>query len=277
MLVAINQVAMEDESFNTTRSMATIVRASATSKGVLLLPPLNYSSVKRLIQVADDSVSPNPDSNDSLGDEICSAANDLMFTETKGNSLISVSPAHSLAALFDADSPQAKALKPRLFLALYISADRPSIVGILTACEFSRDDTLGTTKFTQGYLDTHSIPRLSGSNCLFVDVVSSSGQPQGVGALLVLNAYITVMRSRKYDYLCTIAVSESGRTLCQQLGFKTHPYRVSGTQRQLCWIKAGELKATLVSQRLRLVKTLPNICWRHGFTARTSHKRYDRC
>ena len=45
---------MDDESFNTTRSIATIVRASATSKGVLLQPPLNFSSVKRLIQVDED-------------------------------------------------------------------------------------------------------------------------------------------------------------------------------------------------------------------------------
>ena len=271
-------MSLDDESFNTARSIATIVRASATSKGVLLQPALNFSSVKRLIYVdGDESISPNPDSDDPLSEEICSAAEELSFEERQGSSEISVSPSDSLAALFDADSQEAKALKPRLFLAWDVSESPPSIVGMLTACEFSRDQTLGTAKFSQQYCDQHGIPRLSASNSLFCDVVSSSGTPHGVGALLMLNVYLTVMRSRKYDYLCTIAVSQPGKTLCQKLGFESHSYRESGTQRQLCWIKAGELQASVANQRLRVDRSLPDLCWRHGFTTRTSHKRYARC
>ena len=42
------------DSFNTTRSLTTLLRAAATSRSVLVLPPLNYSSVKRLISVDED-------------------------------------------------------------------------------------------------------------------------------------------------------------------------------------------------------------------------------
>ena len=106
--------------------------------------------------------------------------------------------------------------------------------------------------------------------------MSSTGQPNGVGGLLLLNAYLTVFRSRRYDYLACVAVSEPGKTLCEKLGFHSHNFR-EGTQRKLCWIKAGELTAEDANRRLRVDRRLPDLCWRHGFTSRTSHKRYARC
>ena len=108
---------LEDESFSTPKSLATLVKTAATARSILLQPPLNYSSVKRLIQVdEDEEISPNPDSEDQLADEICEAAANLEFTERQGSSEVSVAPAQSLAALFDADSPEAKALKQNRLL-----------------------------------------------------------------------------------------------------------------------------------------------------------------
>ena len=224
----------------------------------------------------DESISPNPDSDDSLSEEICSAAEELSFEERQGSTIVSVDPSASLAALFDSDSQEAKELKPRLFLAWDLLESQPSISGMLIACEWSRDQTLGTTKFTQQYFDQHNIPRMSANNCLFVDVVSSTGSTHGVGALLVLNAYLTVMRSRKYDFLCTIAVSQPGKTLFEKLGFETHAYR-EGTPKLFCWIRSGDLKASRANRRLRVDSSIPDLCWRHGFSANTSHKRYARC
>ena len=266
----------DDESFSTPKSVATLVKAAATARSILLQPPLNYSSVKRLIAVdEDEEISPNPESDDQLAEEICEAAANLEFTETQGSSEVSVAPAHSLAALFDADSPEARNLKPKLYLGWDIS-EEPQIVGMLTCCEWSRDSTLGTTKFTQAYCDSHSIPRLSASNALFVDVISASGTPRGVGALLMINCYLSVCRSRKYEYLSTIAVSAPGKSLCSKLGFHRHSYR-DGTQRDFCWAKAGELSAADLDQRLRIDRAIPDLCWRHGFLARNSHVRYSRC
>ena len=268
---------LDDESFKTTRSLATLVKAAATARSVLLQPPLNFSSVKRLIEVDEDTeeISANEDSDDALAEELVDAASELSFTERQGSSEISVDPSASLATLFDKDSPDAKVLKPRLYLAWDMSA-APTICGILTACEFSRDGSLGTSKFTQAYMDSHKIPRLSANNCLLVDVVSSSGDPRGVGALLLISAYMTVFRSRKYEYLAAVAVSAPGKSICERLGFHTHSFR-EGTQRQLCWILAGELSAADVNRRLRVDSKLPAVCWRHGFTARTSQKRFPRC
>ena len=198
---------MDHESFNTKQSLATLVRTVATSKSVLLQPPLSYSAVKRLIVVGDDEeIEVNEDAGDELAQQLVEAAQELSFEERVGGSEVSVDPAASLSALFDADSREARALKPRLFLAWDI-ADEPSIVGMLTACEWARDETLGTERFTHQYLSDHSVPRFTSSNTLFVDVVSSTGEPHGVGALLLLNAYLLVCRSSKFSYLVTIAVT----------------------------------------------------------------------
>ena len=174
-----------DDSFNSTKSMTTLVKASCTSKGVLIQPPMNYHSVKRLFRVnEDESIEWEEDGEDALGEELVEATDRLSFEEQHGSTITSVDPAASLAALFDRDSTAARDLKPRLWIAWDVR-EEPTIVGLLTACEFTLDKTLGTTRFTQAFLDSHDIPRLSASNCLFIDVVSSTGGPHAVGALLL--------------------------------------------------------------------------------------------
>ena len=61
-------------------------------------------------------------------------------TERVGSSEVDVDPGASLAALFDGESAEAKALKPRLWCAVDMSGT-PSICGLLVACEWSRDTT----------------------------------------------------------------------------------------------------------------------------------------
>mgnify|MGYP007078129804 CR=1 FL=1 len=269
---------LDNESYDTKRSMATLVKMSCTSKSIMIQPPLNYHAVKRLIQVDDDeSISPNEDSDDALGEEICSAAEELAFSETQGSIELSVDPAASIAALFDSESDEAKQLKARLWLAWDLSEDSPSIVGILTACQWTRDRSLSTDKFTQAFLSEHSIPRFNSNDTLLVDVVSSGGEPHGVGALLLLTAYLLVCRSSRLRYIACVAVSDPGRTLCEKLGFNSYSYRERGAQRRLCWAEANELRAKDINRRLRVNRSLPSLCWRDGLSARTQGRKIPRC
>ena len=48
----------DNDSYDTVNSMATLVRASCTSRSIMIQPPLNYATVKRLIEVDDESISP---------------------------------------------------------------------------------------------------------------------------------------------------------------------------------------------------------------------------
>jgi hypothetical protein len=267
-----------EESFNSTKSVTTLVKTSCASKGVMIQPPLNYHAVKRLILVNDDeSIEWDEDGQDALGEELVEAATDrLSFEERDGSTMTSVDPAASLAALFDRDSTAARDLKPKLWIAWDVKED-PSIVGLLTACELTCDNTLGTGRFTQAFLDSHSIPRLHSGNCLFVDVVSSTGDPHGVGALLLLSAYLGVCRSRKYSYLATIAVSAPGLNLCERLGMHAYNYREGGAQRNFCWCTAGELTAADISRRLRVKPYISDLCWRDAYTSRSRDRKVSRC
>lgn len=266
---------LDSEGFDSKRSIATIVKASCASKGVLIPPPYPYSSIKRLIDVdEDENVTVSEDTEDTLADDIVEAAEELAYTERgQGGVETGVSVTASLAALFDRNCAEAKELKPRLWLAFHDE----SIVGMLVACLWTRDDTLGTTRFNADACSRHRIPRFSGTNTLFVDVVSAGGRPHGVGALLLLSAYLLVSRSRTLEYLCTIAVTQQGRTLCERLGMHSHAYREGGAQRALCWAKGGELTASDINSRLRLSQAVLDQCWRTGLTPRTRDKVYPRC
>ena len=223
----------------------------------------------------DESVTPNEDSDDPLSEEICDGADQLEHTERAGGIETTVSVLDSLAALFDRSSREAKALKPRLFIAWKVANGQQTIAAMLVACLYSKDESLGTDRFTQSYCAQHRIPRL-GENSLFVDVVASRG-PQAAGALLFLSAYLQVMRSRTLEYLCTIAVTPTMKRLCEQLGMGTFDYREGGAPRTFAWCKKGDLAASDINDRLRLHGNFAELCFRQGLTARTSDKRYPRC
>ena len=267
----------DSESYNTPRAINSLVRASATSKNLLVPTALSYRDVARLITVDpdDESVTPNKESDDPLGEEIVEAAENLEHTERSGSVEISVSVTDSLAALFDTSSQEAKALKPRLFIAWNVTNATQTIAAMLCACIYTRDATLGTERFTQAYCTSHGIPRL-GENTLFVDVVSSRG-PQAAGTLCFLSAYLQVMRSRTLQYLCTIAVTPSMKRLCTQLGMGTFDYREGGVPRTFAWARKGDLEASAINARLRLTRDFEAKCFRDGLTVRTAGRKYPRC
>jgi hypothetical protein len=267
----------DNESYNTSKSITTLVKTSAAAKSILLPPPLHYHAVKRLIIVdEDESIDADDEQEDELGEDIVEAASRLSFAEQQGSTHVSVDVAGSLAALFDRDCKLARDLKPRLWLAWDLSND-PNIQGMLTACEWSRDQSLGTERFTSKFCDDHSIPRLSANNCLFIDVVSSSRSKYGVGALLLLSAYLLVCRSKKYEFLATIAVTEQGRKLTEQIGMHAYSYREGGGKRSFSWCKANELTASDISRRLRVPSEIESVCFRDGYSHRTHHQKFSRC
>jgi hypothetical protein len=196
----------------------------------------------------------------------------LVYTERRGSTEVSVEPLQSIALLFD--TGEAKSVKARLFLAVD-ARHSLDISAMLIACDFTRVDGLGTTRFTNAYCRSNSIPNLD-SSTLFIDVVASAANPRGAGTLLVLACYLLATRSQKYRRVATIAVTDKGRAAFRALGWEEHSYRESGA-RTLFWIDTGELKAADVQARLRLDDSVKSRCFRKGASARTANKRYARC
>ena len=106
-------------------------------------------------------------------------------------------------------------------------------------CTFERDDALSTSRLSQTYCTTHSLPRIH-SNWQLVHVVASS--KPGTGALLLLAALIHAARAKKTGVI-SIAVTRAGRRLFQSFGFDTaHGWR----------------------ERPRMTRAHAPLAWRHG-------------
>ena len=271
---------LSDASFDTPKSIGTFVSVSATAKSLLIPRALDFHAVRRLVAVDGDEIDVQEDDNgdvDELGEMIVEAAQALRYTERVGNSAIDVSPEGSLATLFDADSPEAKELKPRLWVAIDTSARPATICALLVACEWSVDDSLSTTRFTAAYCRQHALPRLTTST-LFIDMVTSrrGNRTRGAAALLVLSCYLLVCRSPKYSRLATVAVTTKGIDLFTNLGFQVHRFREGGP-RAFCWADAKSLKAADLHQRLQWDPAVKDICWRSGYTRATSSRKIGRC
>ena len=261
----------ESESFNTVKSLTSLQRVASSKLGVTTAT-LSYHDVRRLVEIDDEEVTPKEDSEDDLSEAMVAAAESLAYTERSGSNEVSVEPLQSLALLFD--TGEAKGLKARLMLAMN-SRDSLDISAILVCCDFAREDGLGTSRFTTAYCDRHRLPRLN-SSTLLIDVVASAAKPGGAGALLVLSAYNMAQRSRKYERVASLAVTERGRKLFRDLGFEEHAFREGGSQ-SLFWIDTGDLRAQEVSERLRLDGEVKGRCFRAGASPRTADKRYARC
>ena len=262
----------DSESYNTPTSLNSMMRVGTSSLGINIVK-LSYHQTRRLIDIDDEDVYASEDADDDLAESLVEAAESLAYTERSGNSEVTVEPLQSIALLFDAG--EAKSVKARLFLA--VDARRSlDISAMLVACDFTRVEGLGTTRFTQPYCTQHKIPRLD-SSTLFIDVVASGANPRGAGTLLVLAAYLLAARSQKYNgRVATIAVTNQGKKLFRDLGWEEHSYRESGA-RTLFWIEKGEMKAADVQTRLRLDDSVKNKCFRKGASSRTANKRYARC
>ena len=261
----------DSEGYSTPSSLNSLMRVATSSLGVNVIR-LSYHQMRRLVDIDDEVVTPSEDADDDLAEALVEAAEELAYTERVGNTEVSVEPLQSIALLFD--TGEAKALNARVFLTVD-ARHSLDISAMLIACDFAKDEGLGTTRFTNAYCRSNSIPLID-SSTLFIDVVASGANPRGSGTLLVLAAYLLATRSQKYNRVCTIAVTGKGKQLLRELGWEEHNYREGGP-RTLFWIDTGELKAADVQARLRLDESVNSKCFRKGASARTSNKRFARC
>ena len=284
------------------KNLTTYVKLASTSLGVVLSQPLHYHAVRRLIHVTEgDELEANEESEDALAELLVEAAHGLHFEEEVGARVVEVDAAASVAALFDPECSTAKAYKPLLFLAIDVRSpagvqgesggdsrkdgarkdgDGARICGLATVCEWVRDATLGTERWTKPELAKAGAPRLD-SSWLLIDVIAS--RHRGCGVLLAVQVYLMVTRSRKHSGVVALAVTKAGRDMFAKLGFSTHTYRASGQSITLCYARAGTLSLQRIRRRLSFSGDqvlLDSLCWREGYTSRTSGssgKVYSRC
>lgn len=265
---------LDHDDYNSAKSIGTFVKLAQISLGTMV-QSYSYHAIKRLIEVDSEEETIHAASEDPLATLLIEASKKLRHTERSGSIEFEVEPSVSLAVLFDSGSPLAKALKPKLFLAYDLRKDA-AICGFCSVCAWSRDDSLGTDKFTHAYCRDHSLPRFDGS-WLLVDVVASSKRM--TGALLVLQAYLLACR-QKHAGICAVAVTKGGKSLFQTLGFETHTFRDAGASKALVYARAGSLAMATIQKRLEYAgdKTvLSKVCWRFGLTAKTSDRLMTRC
>ena len=265
---------LDNESYDSVKALNTFLRVAATHRGVVVAAPLSYHDVRRAVEIDGEAVTPKEDADDALGEALVDGCERLATEERVGSSIVSVEPLQSIATLFDLGEP--KALAPRCLVAYRARGGGSfSVCGVLVCCSFSAVEALSTSRFTPGYCRAHGLPRLDDAT-LLIDVVAASGEPRGVGALLVLACYLLACRSRKYERVATVAVTTGGKSLFRALGWEEHSYR-EGPPRTLFWCDTGDMTAQAVQTRLRLDGSVQGTCWRAGATPRTADKRYARC
>ena len=136
---------LDNQSYDKPASLHTFLKLTCASKSIVL-SSLGYYDVRRLIDIDDEEVVAKEDADDELGEEIVEACEELEAEERVGNSIVTVEPLQSIAALFEVG--EAKTLKPKLHLAYHTRSDTSLyICGVLVACSFTADDTLSTSKF----------------------------------------------------------------------------------------------------------------------------------
>ena len=266
-----------DERFDTAKAIATYTRLAGIALGIATPPPLNFHAVRRMIEVDEDDESVSAVDSDPLAEMIVDAAERMTHAERVGSMEVEIEPTASLAALFDAHSPTAKSYKPRLFFAIDLRSQDAKICGLCSACQFTRDESLGTDRFTQNELRRLGLPRLDNS-WLLIDVITSS--KRGAGALMALQVYLLSCRSRFYSGAVAITVSRSGRRLFEALGFEVTGFREGGLSKAICVARADSLSLSRIQRRLSFPgdrMLLQSTCYREGLTARTSGRVYSRC
>ena len=263
------------DGYDTTKSIATFHRMAQIALGTMVPPAYNYHAIRRLIEVDEDE-SVDVASDDPLGEALLKAASGMKFTERVGQIETEVDPTASIATLFDGNSPFAKALHPKLYLAYDLRKASTPICAILTACDFTRDESLSTSRITATFCTDNNVPRI-GSNWLLCDVVVSNKRYSG--ALLVLQVYLLAMRSKKTG-VCAVAVTKAGKNLFESLGFRSVSFREGGVPKAFMYAKAGSLSMEQINRRLSFAgdKTLlQDLCFRFGLTRATSSKVMGRC
>ena len=275
-------------SWDTPKNIGMVSKVASVATQILV-NQYSYHDVVRMVKaVRNDAESGSEDddetedemdtrlvakSDDPLASLLCTAIESLETLVREGRDELTISPATSVAELFNKES---KHMKPRLFVAFDLGSDTAGCTGCATVCNFVQSDDFLTDRFTDTYLRRHKIPELSGY--LMVDVISARKPPSGL--LLLLQIYTTTFRS-KYDGFCFVAISKKGKELAKNFGMQTHSFKEGGMTRELAWLPSDELSISHLNKKLRLgganAKVLTQICTRTGLTSRTRGTIYPRC
>ncbi|MDC0525415.1 hypothetical protein OAO87_00355 [bacterium] len=240
----------------------------------MLVKGYSYNDIKRLIRTIDDSDEEGIEANseDPLAERLVEGIAALPNSERDAAGELEISPSASVGALFQ-PIPEARELRPRLWIGFDLSNDDAPVCAMLTACDFTTDKALSTARFTSQYLTTHSLPRFDAQWTL-IDVVSAS--KKGAGGLLALHAYLAATRAHRKG-VCSIAVTKAGKRLFDTLGFDcSHSWREKGSVRYLC--HASALHMEDIHAKLKVADPLlQQICWREGLTERSRASLVGRC
>ena len=143
----------DSESYNEPKSLTSLLRVACSQLGITTAT-LSYHEVRRLVDIDDEDVEAKEDAEDDMAEALVDAAESLAYTERAGGNEVSVEPLSSIALLFD--SGEAKDLKARVLLAMD-SRRALDISAILVCCDYTREDSLGTSRFTAAYCTVRSL------------------------------------------------------------------------------------------------------------------------
>lgn len=266
---------LKHEQFDSAKSLQIYSKLTQIALGTIVPPSYNFHAIRRLLRIDDDDVTPASD--DPLASALIKAASSMKHTERSGQVEVDVEPLISLATLFDSASPTAKGLHPKLYLAYDLRKASVPICGLTSVCDFTRDDSLGTERFSQAFCRDHDLPRF-GSDWLLIDIVAS--KKHGTGALLILQVYMLACRARDKAGVCAVAVTKSGKKLFADLGFESFSFRDDGLSKSFMYARANSLTLTKMIQRLSFPGDkvmLEDLCFRFGLTEKSSDRVMGRC
>jgi len=276
---------LDSDEWNNTKSYGMVAKVASIATQILV-NGYGYADVARLIKVNDLDCDSDDDteeeildtaSDDPLSEVLVSSLYRLESSTREGANQLEISPPASVAELFRKGS-DARALKPRLWLAFDLAHNEAQAVGVCTGCRFVRSEQLLTDRFTSQYITQHKLPRDLQTH-FFIDIISSNHKPAGM--MMLLNVFVYAAKA-KFSGVAMIAVTKKGIQAGLNFGFeKTHSYREDGAQRTLMTIGIDELSLAHLNKKLKVGnannKILQDLCSRGGLQQRTKHKIYPRC
>lgn len=177
ILSKMAKIELSDKGFDSNKSMSMFLKLVSIHTGLLVVA-LSAADVRRLVTCDEigETIEVNKNTEDPLAKLLVDSMIDLTQTERVGSNEVDVSPAASVAVIFDRRK-EAKDLKGRMWLACDLH-DRAKVVACLTSCKFELQDVFLTSRFTPQYIRVNDLPSDLHSYW-FVDVVSSIRKPAG--------------------------------------------------------------------------------------------------
>ena len=267
----------DDKKLNAAKHLALYLKLAAIEQSTLV-KAYSYADMRRLLVIASGgtTVKPVAVDVDPLAKHMVAGLRKLPRVDDAP-----FVPEASLAVLFQPE-PEAKALKPKLYIGYDLSVALAPVCSMLTTCEWVADEALSTQLFDRDYCIDNDLPPFTASWTL-IDGVSAL-RKKGVrpGRLLVVTAMVTALRAKRSGVV-SIAVSDAAKEMFQALGFRTHEFqdrdakgRPLGAKRTLCYMTKPLMNK--VHAQLKATDSLiSTICWRNGLTPRTASTLIGRC